>query len=195
MLTYIVCDVEANGPIPGPYSMISFGAVAVSKEEGKLGEFEINLKDLENSTSHPVIMKWYHENAPEALNYAKKDPVDPSIAINKFADWLLTIPGKRIMAAHPSPFDFMWLNWYMQKFLESRLERPYFLQPFFDIKAPASFDIKSYATGILNLEYTDTYKNNYPENLYSKSNHTHKAIDDAHEYANFLIKLLNIQKK
>ena len=44
MLTYIVCDIEANGPIPGPYSMISFGAVAVNKEEGILGEFEINLE-------------------------------------------------------------------------------------------------------------------------------------------------------
>ena len=42
MLTYIVCDVEANGPMPGPYSMISFAAVAISEEGSKLGEFEIN---------------------------------------------------------------------------------------------------------------------------------------------------------
>ena len=46
MLTYIVCDVESNGPIPGPYSMISFAAVAISEKGSNLGEFEINLKDV-----------------------------------------------------------------------------------------------------------------------------------------------------
>ena len=64
MLTYIVCDVEANRPIPGPNSMISFVAVAVSSEEGIIDEFEINLQELENSKPHPVIMKWFKDNAP-----------------------------------------------------------------------------------------------------------------------------------
>ena len=44
MIVYIVCDIEADGPIPGPYSMISLGAVAIDKLGTKYGEFEINLE-------------------------------------------------------------------------------------------------------------------------------------------------------
>ena len=49
MTTYVVCDIEADGPIPGPHSMISLGAVAVNREDGELGEFEINFLPLENA--------------------------------------------------------------------------------------------------------------------------------------------------
>ena len=40
MTTYVVCDIEADGPIPGPHSMISLGAVAVNREGKELGDFE-----------------------------------------------------------------------------------------------------------------------------------------------------------
>ena len=42
MTTYVVCDIEADGPIPGPHSMLSLGAVAVNKNGKQLGAFEIN---------------------------------------------------------------------------------------------------------------------------------------------------------
>ncbi|MCY0928766.1 hypothetical protein OTB20_21660 [Streptomyces sp. H27-H1] len=31
---YISVDVEADGPIPGPYSMISFGAAVAGRQDG-----------------------------------------------------------------------------------------------------------------------------------------------------------------
>lgn len=34
--TYLSVNVEADGPIPGPYSMLSIGAVAYTAEEGEL---------------------------------------------------------------------------------------------------------------------------------------------------------------
>jgi len=40
MTTYVVCDIEADGPIPGPHSMISLGAVAVNKAGQRFGECE-----------------------------------------------------------------------------------------------------------------------------------------------------------
>ena len=39
MTTYVVCDIEADGPIPGPHSMISIGAVAVDKFGMNYGEW------------------------------------------------------------------------------------------------------------------------------------------------------------
>ena len=41
-------------------------------------------------------------------------------------------------------------------------------------------------------DYADINRNNYPIELHNNKNHTHKAIDDAREYASLLVKLLNI---
>ena len=64
MTIYVVCDIEADGPIPGPHSMISLGAVAVNKEGQHFGEFEINFLPLDNAKPHPITMKWFTTNAP-----------------------------------------------------------------------------------------------------------------------------------
>ena len=53
MITYVVCDIEADGPIPGPHSMLSLGAVAINKDGNQLGEFEINFSPLKNAKPHP----------------------------------------------------------------------------------------------------------------------------------------------
>ena len=190
MITYVVCDIEADGPIPGPHSMLSLGAVAVNKNGEQLGEFEINFLPLENSKPHPLIIKWFITNAPEALEYTKHNQISPKEGMNKFGDWLLTLPTPRVMAAHPAPLDFMWINWYMQTFLSDRLEPP-FTTPFFDSKGQTAFDIKTYAAAVLNKEYTEIHRDNYPNLLHDNTKHSHKAIEDAREYAFLLIKLLN----
>ena len=191
MITYVVCDIEADGPIPGPYSMLSIGAVAVGKSGTCYGEFEINLLPLDNANQHPITMKWFKNNAPRALEYTQQNRVSPKKAMNKFGDWLLTLPNLRVMAAHPAALDFMWVNWYIQKFLADRLEEPPFTCPFFSNKGQGAFDIKSYAVAVLNKNYTEINRGNYPKELHDNSKHSHKAIEDAREYAQLLIKLLN----
>ena len=95
------------------------------------------------------------------------------------------------MAAHPAPLDFMWINWYIQTFLADRLEQVPFSMPFFDSKGQTAFDIKSYAAAVLQKEYIEINRENYSKEFYDNTKHTHKAIDDAREYAQLLIKLLN----
>ena len=95
------------------------------------------------------------------------------------------------MAAHPAPLDFMWLNWYLQKFLGDRLDRPPMTMPFFDFIGQPAFCIKSYATAVLKKDFTETRRENYPKEFHNDANHTHKAIDAAREYSNLLVKLLN----
>ena len=82
-------------------------------------------------------------------------------------------------------------RWYIQTFLVDQLEEPPFSHPFFDSKGQGAFDIKSYAAAVLQKDYTDIGKDNYSLELYDNTKHTHKAIDDAREYAQLLIKLLN----
>ena len=192
MSTYVVIDVEFDGPLPGVNSMISLGAVAINKNGNELGEFEINLKPLENSHPDPITMDWFYSEAPEALEYCRQNPFSPSEAMNKFGDWLLNLPKPRIMAAHPAPLDFAWVNWYILMFLRNRLEKYPFHQPFFQ-HMPA-FDIKSCASAVLKKDYADIMRENYPKELHDNSKHTHKAIEDAREYSKLLIKLLNLIK-
>ncbi len=191
MTTYVVCDIEADGPIPGTHSMISLGAVAVNKEGENFGECEINFLPLENAKPHPAIMHWFTTEAPEALKHTQHNQVSPKEGMNKFGDWLLTLPTPRVMAAHPAPLDFMWINWYIQTFLTERLEKIPFSMPFFDKNGQAAFDIKSYAAAVLQKDYNDIGRDDYSLELHDNTKHTHKAIDDAREYAKLLIKLLN----
>jgi DNA polymerase III epsilon subunit-like protein len=198
MTTYVVCDIEADGPIPGPHSMISLGAVAFNKKQQKLknkkqilGEFEINIYPLENAKPHPTTIKWFKTHASEALEYTKKNQILPKEAMKRFGDWLLTLPSPRVMAAHPAAFDFMWINWYMQTFLSEYIERVPFLTPFFDKQGFTALDIKSYAAAILKKDFRNINNDNYSLELYHKSQHSHKALDDARAYSKLLIKLLN----
>ena len=191
MTVYVVCDIESDGPIPGPNSMISFGAVAVDRSGEYFGEFEINLHPLKYANSDPVTVKWFNESAPEAFEYTKQNRVSPDVAMNKFGDWLLNLPGPRVMAAHPASIDFMWLNWYMQNFLQHRLEKPPFTIPFFNSRGQSAFCIKSYATAVLKKDFVAVDRETYPKELHDNKRHTHRAIDDAREYANLLVKLLN----
>ena len=191
MTTYVVCDIEADGPIPGPHSMISLGAVAVNREGNELGDFEINFLPLENAKPHPSTMKWFTTHAPEALELSKQNQVSPKEGMNKFGNWLLTLPKPRVMASHPAPLDFMWINWYIQTFLADRLEEVPFTMPFFDGRDQAAFDIKSYAAAVLQKDYREVNRENYSKALHDNTKHTHKAIDDAREYAQLLVKLLN----
>ena len=145
----------------------------------------------DSAKPHPKVMKWFMTEAPEALEHTKHNQVSPKEGMNKFGDWLLTLPSPRVMAAHPAPLDYMWINWYIQTFLAERLETVPFSMPFFDRKGQAAFDIKSYAAAVLQKDYKDIGRDDYSLDLHDNTKHTHKAIDDAREYAQLLIKLLN----
>jgi DNA polymerase III alpha subunit (gram-positive type) len=191
MITYVVCDIEADGPIPGPHSMMSLGAVAVNKVGNIFGEFEINFLPLKKAKPHSKTMEWFNKNAPKALMYCKINQVEPQEGMKRFGNWLLTLPMPRVMAAHPAPLDFMWVNWYIQTYLKDELEEPPFTKPFFDNKGQGAFDIKSYAAAVLKKDFTNLHRDTYTKDLHDNTKHTHKAIDDAREYAQLLIKLLN----
>ncbi|SEG52472.1 hypothetical protein [Flavobacterium urumqiense] len=53
-MSYIVVDIEADGPIPGDYSMICFGAVIVDKNLDKT--FYGNLKPISENFNPEAFM-------------------------------------------------------------------------------------------------------------------------------------------
>ena len=58
---YISTDVETDGPIPGPHSMLSFASVAFDDHGIELGHFARNLEPLPEASGHPTTMAWWAE--------------------------------------------------------------------------------------------------------------------------------------
>src|ERR1700738_31646 len=75
---YLSIDVEADGPIPGPYSMLSFGIAAFSIDKVLLGTFTRNLELLPGASQHPRVMQWWNStNVLRAAYERTREDVQP----------------------------------------------------------------------------------------------------------------------
>ncbi len=134
-------DGEFTGPIPGPYSMISLGAVAYDPVGNELSRFKVNMHELPEATRDPVTMREFWDKHPEAWKLATENPIDPKEAMRQFADWLRQLPGRPKLIGWPLPVDFMFVYWYYVNFLGE-------LPPFgYD-----GIDIKTYAMATMGCE-------------------------------------------
>lgn len=62
---YISTDVEADGPIPGPHSMLSFASAAYTADKKLVATFARNLDTLDGAEGHPDTMNWWRSQ-PDA---------------------------------------------------------------------------------------------------------------------------------
>ena len=76
---YFSTDVETDGPIPGPHSMLSLGSAAYAADGTLLGTFEANLRTLPGAYPHPVTTAWWREH-PDAWDACRADTVEPADA-------------------------------------------------------------------------------------------------------------------
>jgi len=105
MKTHMMVDIEANGPIPGDYSMTSLGAVIINEELNKT--FKINIKP---------ISKKFDPNRRQFID--ETDAVDAKEAMQKFKDWILkNSSGKPVFISDNNGFDWMFVCWYFWHFL------------------------------------------------------------------------------
>lgn len=56
---YVSTDVETDGPIPGIYSMLSFGSAVYLADKTLVGTFTASLTTLPGATSDPKTMAWW----------------------------------------------------------------------------------------------------------------------------------------
>lgn len=165
---YVSTDIEADGPIPGPHSMLSFASVALRADKSVVDEFAVNLRPLPDAEPHPRTMLWW-ENHRESLAKARENPRDPAVAMADYARWLRALPGRIVLVAQPAAFDFMWIYWYLQKFVGD--------SPF----GHSALDIKSYAMAMLKRPYRDCVSGALPQHWRDDLPYTHVALDDARE--------------
>jgi hypothetical protein len=163
---YVSTDVETDGPIPGPHSMLSFASAAYTAGKELLGTFEANLQTLPGAEGHPETMAWW-KTQPEAWAEHRRDPRDPADAMKDYVRWVKNLPGKPVFVAYPAGFDFLFMYWYMIRFAG---ESPFSF---------SALDIKTFAMAALGTGYRDAVKRNMPKHWFDNLPHTHKALDDA----------------
>jgi len=177
--SFIVTDIEADGPDPGRHSMLSIGSVACGADGARQGEFTINLAPLPDGEQDPGTMAWW-KTQPEAWHETTRNQVEPGKAIRAWADWVRSLPGTPVFVAHPLSFDGAWIDWYLQRYVGRRL--------FFRSREPgfchgSGVDLPSLVMAITGWEYERCAREHYPAAWFGGHDHSHCALDDARGYA------------
>jgi hypothetical protein len=165
---YVSTDIEADGPIPGPHSMLSFGSAAYLADKTLVSTFAVNLDTLPDATAHPDTMAFWAKNH-EAWLATRKDCQPPEQALPAYVGWLKSLPGNPVFVGYPAAFDFMFVYWYLIRFAG---ESPF---------SHSALDIKTLAMALMKKNYRDATKRNMPKRWFDRVSHTHVALDDAIE--------------
>ena len=174
---YVSVDIEADGPIPGPHSMLSIGAVALLPNGEEAGEYQANLIPLPGAAQHPATMAWW-EQLHEAWKSCRETQRDPREVMIEFAKWLEELPGMPIFTAWPATWDFMWVYWYLIQFTGKR--------PF----SEHGIDIRTYAMGMRKRDFMKCGKNYLPKRWFPEHQHSHVAVEDAREQGLIFVNML-----
>jgi len=161
-MSYFMVDVETDGPIPGDYSMVCFGAVLV--KEGLEHTFYGRLR--------PISDKWI----PDALaisGFAREDTLgfdDPALVMATFARWVQAHTKGRAMFISDNAFDWQFVSWYLWHFTGDN--------PF----GHTSTNLGSLYKGMVQ----DTFQN---FKHFRRTPHTHNPLDDAMGNAEALLEI------
>lgn len=187
---YFSADVETDGPIPGPYSMLSFALVYAGtfdgtnfcRPSGAPSVFYRELQPISNSFQQ------------EALNVNRLDRdhlmkcgENPVSAMSDAAEWIRHCANGQnpVLVAYPLSFDWSWLYWYFVQYSETQ-------SPF---EYSQCFDIKTALAIKLGVPIGLAGRSKVPNALASRHAHTHHAVDDAIEQAEIFAKIFELGSK
>ena len=111
-MTYIMVDVETDGPIPADYSMICFAAIVV--DEGLDKFFYGQLK--------PISQLWLPKSL-EISGFTRQDTLafnDPKVVMEDFRAWINKYATSQpTFISDNNGFDWQFMNYYFHHFLGS----------------------------------------------------------------------------
>ncbi len=109
-MSLIVVDVEADGPIPGKYSMVCLGAVVV----------EPSLSKSFYGETRPVSDLWVPENLAVS-GFTREQHLrfdEPAAVMERLERWVLEVSkGRPVLVSDNLAFDWQFVNWYFHTFL------------------------------------------------------------------------------
>jgi hypothetical protein len=154
-MTNIIVDVEADGPCPGLYSLVSIGAVVLDDNLDKT--FYGQFAPLPEADWIPEALAVSGHSREEHLSFPA-----PELIIPRFANWVeANSKGRAIFWADNNGFDWQYTNYYMHRFNNGH-------NPF----GFSSQNINSLWKG-LQKDCFSSFKH------LRKTKHTHHPVDDA----------------
>ena len=178
MDSYFSADVETDGPIPGPFSMLSFALVYAGSFDGR----NFSRPQSYASTFYRELCPISNEFEPEALRVNGLDrsrlwregEAAESVMASAYK-WIEETAGtgRPVLVAYPLSFDWTWLYWYFIRFCPKG-------SPF---EYSRCFDIKTALAVKAHLPISESSRSNLLPSLRSNHQHTHHALDDAIEQA------------
>jgi hypothetical protein len=175
---YFSADVETDGPIPGPFSMLSLGLVLAGTFDGKTFSRPTHYEQSFYRELRPISsdfqMKALQVNGLDRERLLNEGvlPVD---AMTEASRWIRAIAGRGrpVLVAYPLSFDWSFLYWYFVKF--SSEGSPFDHSQCFDIKT--AFAVKAH------IPIASAGRRRLMPSLRPSGVHTHNALDDAIEQA------------
>lgn len=165
---YIATDVETDGPIPGPFSMLSLGMTTVGTERS---EFYTEIQPISDHFDEDTLSMSGLDR--ERL---KKEAPKAELAMSAAMKWVtdLAQESRPVFLAAPAVWDGMFIHWYFMKFVGQ--------SPFG--RTGSGIDLRSYWMGLNGCKWVETRKQYIKKELQLHDlPHTHHAGEDAAELA------------
>lgn len=183
MDVYFSADIETDGPIPGPYSMLSVGLVCAGRHDGHRfiapDDYSVSIY-----REFKPISEQFQEEAL-AVNGLDREKLkltgsDPRQAMAEIAAWIRDVSGggAPVLVAYPLSFDWTWLYWYFMNYLH---DSPFGHSRCFDIKTAIAFRH--------GLPVSKAGRSKLPAHYRTRQRHTHHALDDAIAQAEIFAKV------
>jgi len=113
-MSYFSVDVESDGPVPGPYSLVCIGAVLI--KDGLTETFYGDFKPISDKYN-PEALAISGFSREEHLKFA-----DPAKTIKAFGEWIQKVnyPGtKPVFMTDNLAYDWQWINYYFHVYTGS----------------------------------------------------------------------------
>ena len=175
---YFSADVETDGPIPGPYSMLSFALVYAGRFDGEKFERPERFDQSFYAELRPISDRY----EPEALKVngldrerLLREGKPPEVVMTEAALWIQKIARHAgpVLVAYPLSFDWAWLYWYFIQY--SSVGSPFSHSRCLDLKT--AFAVKA------EIPINRAGREQLLPELRSTRRHTHHALSDAKEQA------------
>jgi DNA polymerase III epsilon subunit-like protein len=183
---YISADVETDGPVPGVFSLLSFGLSAVGRFDGRTFE----RWDPRRATFYKELKPISKEFQSEALavngldrDRLEREGSDPRDAMSQAATWIehLAAGHRAVLVAYPVAFDWAFLYWYFERFVPQG-------SPF---GHSSCLDIRTQYQALAGTVFDRSGKTAMPAFLLPVAPHTHNALDDAVEQGELFANLMD----
>jgi DNA polymerase III epsilon subunit-like protein len=174
---YLSVDVEAAGPVPGEYALLSIGACDVY---GK-ATFSRLLKPTTRRVVPEALKVTGH-----SLETLARDGEKPEKVMGEFRDWLRELCPRGqtpVFVGFNAPFDWAFVNYYFHRYLG---ENPFGF---------TALDIKALYMGAADVAWDETRSSKIAAALKPKLSGTHDALQDAQYQAELFRLILQARKQ